>query len=125
MSNLDDAIGARIRFARNTQGISQDELARRVTEITGETFRQQTILRTEQGDRPLRWWEAFSIARALGVPLTDLIPNPGETVETTEALAGIGGHLQGVAASIAVYNKAAEVLGLPALKVTTTEGNNE
>jgi transcriptional regulator with XRE-family HTH domain len=67
----------RMRLLREARGISQAEIAARVTRM-GIALPQQTIARIETGKRTLRLDEAEAIARALGVDLPDMIGNPVE-----------------------------------------------
>jgi len=69
----DVAIGLRVQTLRKAAGITQDTLAHDVASITGGSFHQQTVLRTEQGVRPLRLAEAAAIAQVLGVPFSALV----------------------------------------------------
>ena len=57
---------------RQAKGLSQAELAQRLTE-SGGSFQQQTILKVEKGTRPLRFEEANHVAAALGVPMSELL----------------------------------------------------
>ena len=54
--------------ARLAQGVSQTELARRLTDM-GLPFRQQMIQRMETGDRAIRLNEAVALSRVLGLSL--------------------------------------------------------
>lgn len=54
--------------ARLAQGVSQTELARRLTDM-GLPFRQQMIQRVETGDRAIRLNEAVALSRILGLSL--------------------------------------------------------
>ena len=56
--------------ARLSQGVSQSELARRLTDL-GVPFRQQMIQRVETGDRAIRLNEATAICSALGLSLEE------------------------------------------------------
>jgi transcriptional regulator with XRE-family HTH domain len=69
-----DLEGTEITFVENMQAMrerrnwSQTHFAKVLREKHGLPFHQPTIQRIEAGERPLRMHEAFSIARALGVP---------------------------------------------------------
>ncbi|MFD5218061.1 helix-turn-helix domain-containing protein [Streptomyces tendae] len=67
----------RMRLMREARGISQAEVAARVTRM-GVPLPQQTIARIETGKRSLRLDEAAAIARALNVELPDLMSAPVE-----------------------------------------------
>ncbi|MFE4409084.1 helix-turn-helix transcriptional regulator [Streptomyces sp. NPDC056821] len=71
----------RMRLLREARGISQAEVAARVTRL-GVQLPQQTIARIEAGKRSLRLDEAEAIARALGSSLTEM---SGRVVEVTDA----------------------------------------
>lgn len=58
--------------ARLGQGVSQSELARRLTDL-GVPFRQQMIQRVETGDRAIRLNEATAICSALGLSLEEVM----------------------------------------------------
>lgn len=61
-------VGANIRKAREALGLSQAQVAKHV----GLGFQQQTIVKIEKGDRPLRLSEAVRVAKVLGVEVPDL-----------------------------------------------------
>lgn len=65
-------IGAKIAAARESQGMSQAALARKLTGTGATGFHQTTVARTESGERPLRFQEAIMFASALGISLDDL-----------------------------------------------------
>src|SRR3712207_7531804 len=48
-------------------------------------WRQNTVTRVENGDRPVRLAEAVAIAEILGVPLTDLAYGEGHSVRENTA----------------------------------------
>lgn len=60
-------LGDRIRFARQSRRLSQERLG----ELSGQD--RQTINRIEQGHVSTRIDTLFRIARALDVPLSDLV----------------------------------------------------
>lgn len=62
------ATGDVIRKRRQEAGLSQRELADRVSEVLPDQWRQTTVAKTEMGTRPLRWVEAWAIIYALGDP---------------------------------------------------------
>ncbi len=68
-AELDTQIGAAVREARLTQGITQDELAR----VLG--VNRTTITRYESGIRSLSISALIQIAHALAVPATVLVPH--------------------------------------------------
>jgi transcriptional regulator with XRE-family HTH domain len=68
-AEVDQNIGRNLRAARERAGISQLELARMVGDLGVEGFHQTTIVRIENGNRPLRAAEAIAICRVLDVTL--------------------------------------------------------
>lgn len=67
MSAAAEALGRRVRAARESAGMSQDRLARLVG------LHQGSLARTEAGDRPLRALEAVVIARVTDTDLDELL----------------------------------------------------
>ena len=75
--DLDRNVATNVRMARETAGLSQDELAERMTE-RGFGFSQATVWKIEQGRRPLRISEAVALADALDIRgWRDLTFDPG------------------------------------------------
>lgn len=70
--DYDAQVGRNLRTLREARGMTQAELASAVTE-RGLPFRQQTIVKIEQGHRPLRLREAHEIASALDLDIADLV----------------------------------------------------
>ena len=60
-------LGQRVGAARRAAGLSQDQLADRVG------VERRTIQRYEAGERDPRYTDLLLIARAIGVPLADLV----------------------------------------------------
>lgn len=54
-----------------SRGLSQETVAQRMRE-RGHSFQQQTILKIEKGDRPLRLAEAVQLVDVLGVEIREL-----------------------------------------------------
>lgn len=75
----------RMRLLREARGISQAEIAARVTRM-GMALPQQTIARIETGKRSLRLDEATAIARALSVDLFDMLSDPVEVRDARNQL---------------------------------------
>lgn len=65
----------RLRTERARRGLSQTELARRVTKVLGYTVDGTAITRIEIGQRRARLAEAVVIANELGVSLSSLLSN--------------------------------------------------
>lgn len=68
----------RLRQEREAAGVSQVELARRISEQLGASIDPTAITRIESQERAVRLDEAVIAARALDLPLTVLL---GEAVE--------------------------------------------
>lgn len=65
-------IGENVRRFREALGLSQAQLAQRLTDSGLEGFHPQTVLRVEKGTRPLRLAEALVVAEALSVHVAEL-----------------------------------------------------
>ncbi len=63
----------RMRTERIRVGLSQNELARRLSESVGYTVDGSSVTRVENGDRGVRLVEAVVIAEVLGVQLATLL----------------------------------------------------
>lgn len=63
----------RMRTERIRAGLSQNELARRLSESTGYVVDGSSVTRMENGDRGVRLVEAVAIAEVLGLPLAGLL----------------------------------------------------
>lgn len=75
-SRVDENFATNLREYRETQGVSQEELARRMS-ARGFGFSQATVWKIEQNKRPVRLGEATALAEALEVPLwRSLIAEP-------------------------------------------------
>lgn len=72
---MDERIAENVRRFRTAAGLSQAQLAEALSEY-GYTFQQQTILKIEKGDRPLKFAEALAIAHALRVSPVALTAPP-------------------------------------------------
>lgn len=83
-------VGENLRRLRLASGLSQGQLAARLTE-QGIPFRQQTILKIEKGRQPLRLYEATAIAHVLGMNIVTFAsqlfqpPAPDGTSESSAA----------------------------------------
>lgn len=67
--NQDKIIGGNIQALRKRLDLSQAELAERLTRNGGGSYHQQTILRIEKGERPLKVSEAIAFAKVFDVPV--------------------------------------------------------
>lgn len=72
VDHYDARVGANVRKLRQARGLNQDQLAARVAE-RGVPFRQQTIVKVEKGERPLRLREADAVTAALDVDIDALV----------------------------------------------------
>ncbi|GAB3183637.1 hypothetical protein GCM10027060_18930 [Nesterenkonia halophila] len=70
-----DAFRENMKSERESQEISQAELARRMSAV-GYNFHQQTVQKIESGTRPVRLDEAADISRELGHDLNDMLSTP-------------------------------------------------
>lgn len=73
MESIDREIGTRVEELRLRGGLSQGQLAERL-QGCGLPWSQRTVSRVESGERPIRFAEAFPLARALGVRADALAP---------------------------------------------------
>lgn len=67
-ARIDEYFATNLREEREAQGLSQEELARRMVE-RGFGFSQATIWKIEQNKRPVRIGEAVALGEAFGVPM--------------------------------------------------------
>lgn len=65
-------IGRSVQFLRQSAGLTQTDLAAALS-ARGLAFRQQTVVKVESGQRPLRLQEAEAIADALGVEVRQIV----------------------------------------------------
>src|SRR5580700_10570206 len=73
---IDQNIAANVRAYREAGGLSQEELAQRMTD-RGFGFSQATIWKIESGQRPVKLSEAAALANALGIlSLSFLLDDP-------------------------------------------------
>lgn len=84
VDGYDERVGRNVQELRKARGFTQSELAEMVTE-SGIPFRQQTIVKIEKGQRPLRLQEAAFIASALEVDL-DVLDAENAVVDKTSIL---------------------------------------
>lgn len=79
-----DTFARRLRMERERQGLSQAELARRVTEVLGVNVDKSAVARIEQQTRAIRLDEAAAMAEVLGLPIAALLSD--RSAEENEAL---------------------------------------
>lgn len=73
----DERIGERIKELRLEEGLSQAELAERMSAL-GVSMQQQTILKIEKGTRSLKLAEAAALASCLRTFVSQLVPLENE-----------------------------------------------
>jgi transcriptional regulator with XRE-family HTH domain len=94
-------VGANVRWFRKAAGVSQSELAQRLAE-RGFPFSQTTVVKTEQGARPLKFEEAVAISEILAInPADSLTEIHSVAQEVRAALL----QLRNVEESIAARNR--------------------
>jgi transcriptional regulator with XRE-family HTH domain len=70
-ADFNEHVGANLKRIRKTAGWSQEDLAMKLAEY-GLPLPQQTIVRIEQGSRPLKLEEGLAVADILGVSVKSL-----------------------------------------------------
>jgi transcriptional regulator with XRE-family HTH domain len=89
-----EVFASRLRAIRKERGLSQDDVARRMTE-GGRPLSKVALLRIEKGTRGLSLDEALALARVLDVaPAHLLSPPDGSTVSLTDNVAVDGAGLR-------------------------------
>lgn len=77
-TNVTDlTIGANVRRFRQAVAMSQAQLAEALSGY-GISFSQQTVLKIEKGERPLKLSEAAAISKCLGIAVQDLFETDEE-----------------------------------------------
>lgn len=80
-SDLSDSIFARrLREVRQQAGVTQQQLAARMTEV-GHKLHRSAVAKIELGERPVTIGEAVQLAGILGVPLVELVTDRGAATE--------------------------------------------
>jgi transcriptional regulator with XRE-family HTH domain len=80
-SDLSDSIfSRRLREVRQQAGVTQQQLASRMTEV-GHKLHRSAVAKIELGERPVTIGEAVQFAGILGVPLMELVTDRGATTE--------------------------------------------
>lgn len=87
-------LGLRIRETRVSLGISQQDLARRLSEA-GFSAVQTTIAKIEAGTRPLRISEFVGIANALGMPWQSLLSGQAPMLDERDPIADLETRISG------------------------------
>lgn len=81
--SVDAVFARRLRDVRGIAGLTQQQLADRMTAAGYKMFRSQ-IGKIENGDRPVTVGEATVLAAALGVELTELLTDPSQAGQENE-----------------------------------------
>src|ERR1700690_2196010 len=80
-SDFSDSIFARrLREVRQQAGITQQQLAARMTGV-GHKLHRSAVAKIELGERPVTIGEAVQLAGILGVPLMELVTDRGASTE--------------------------------------------
>lgn len=74
---IDELVGERVRRLREGLGVTQLELAERLTGM-GWSIGPTSVTKIEKGTRSLRVYEVEMVAKALGAGVTDIIWNLGD-----------------------------------------------
>jgi len=75
-----------MREIRRSEGLTQQELALRVSSILDRSVDGTTITRIEKGQRALQLDEAAAIAKALGMQMRSMIPSEVTVQEEIDEL---------------------------------------
>lgn len=112
--DVDARVGVGIQALRETLGLTQARLAEAMAQA-GHAWHQQTVVKTEKGLRPLRLAEAFDLASALHVDVTELDPRhaPSARVDNVRR------HLHQWAQAEARFEEAGVALRAAAREVRT------
>lgn len=93
MGTGDKQVGANVKRIREALGLSQAEVAARMTEDGLPGWYPQTCLKVEKGTRSLRFIEAGSLAAVLGVSMSTLLDPHDSRSEAQLAIAVTSRHL--------------------------------
>lgn len=93
-SEYDRLVGQNVQRLRKARGMTQADLAKRLGQH-GLSMRQQTVVKVEQGARPLRFREADLIARVLGVNIATL-NQPLESTNSTAQVIALSDEIHGL-----------------------------
>lgn len=72
-SSISSAFARQLKYRREDLGLSQAEIARRMTEVAGLPMHQQTVAKIERQQRAVNIEEAFAFASVLEAPLMDML----------------------------------------------------
>lgn len=73
---IEDVIGQRIADVRDTNKITQQQLADQIGELLGKTWSRQAVWSAEKGARAFTAVELIAFAHVLGVPVDRLLMPP-------------------------------------------------
>ncbi|ARU53446.1 hypothetical protein CBR64_20440 [Cellulosimicrobium cellulans] len=79
--NRDEVIGRNVRAFREARGLSQAQVADGMTAAGVEGFYPQTVLKTEKGQRSLKFFEGFALASVLGIEPVELWEAPAAALK--------------------------------------------
>jgi transcriptional regulator with XRE-family HTH domain len=88
LDSADAVFARRLRDTRAVAGLTQQQLADRMTAAGHKMFRSQ-IGKIENGDRPVTISEATALADALGVTLADLATDLAATMRNSARIAAL------------------------------------
>ena len=75
--DADARFAQRVKAERERRRISQTQIVTALAADHGVRWHQSTMTKVEAGERPVRLMEALAVASVLGVPLEDLLDDPG------------------------------------------------
>jgi transcriptional regulator with XRE-family HTH domain len=67
LGDLAHTTGRQVRTRRERLGLSQRQVAERVSDLLPDPWRQTTVAKVEAGSRPLRWAEVWALAWVLDI----------------------------------------------------------
>lgn len=71
--DIEASIGRKVRFLRSSQGLSQEELGRRLAPLVGKVWSRSTVSQAEGGNRAFVAAELVALASVLGVTASYLL----------------------------------------------------
>ena len=77
---FDHAVGVQVRRRRTTEGLTQDQLARRLS------LARTSVTNIEAGRQPLSAYLLWRLIQVLNCDFEDLLPAPGDVDEETRPL---------------------------------------
>ncbi len=76
------ALGETLKTLRKARGLSQEDVAKMMT-MSGFSWRQTTVAKTEAAARPIRVNEAAALALCFGLTVNDMVGSTAETSKQT------------------------------------------